>query len=120
MYSVHYSSSETVGIVLCPSTGDTGVLTQGLTRALVLHHTPPTQRVGITCTTDTVYTLGTLLDWYLEHLQRGWAGADLDLVKGGGIIERVLQNCDDQASPHSSSKYCHFDYNNITLGGHLD
>ncbi len=40
-------------------------------RALVLHHTPPTQRVEIIGTTGTVYTLRALLYGYLEHLQWG-------------------------------------------------
>ncbi len=74
--SVHYSSSDTVRIILCPSAGATGVLTLRLTRAPVLHHTPPTQRVGITCTIDTVYTQRALLNRYLEHLQRGWGIMD--------------------------------------------
>ncbi len=78
LFSVHYSSSETGGIILCPSTGETGVLTLRLTRAPVLYHTPPTQRVGITDTTCTVYMLGALLDWYLEHLQRGVMDNGLD------------------------------------------
>ena len=77
--SVHYSSRETVGIILCPSTGETGVLTLRLTRAPVLHHTPPTQRVGITDTICTVCMLGALLDRYLEHLQRGWGIIDKGL-----------------------------------------
>ncbi len=71
LHRLHSSSSKTVGIVLCPSNGETGVLTVRVTRALVLHHTPPTQRVEIIGTTGTVYTLGTLLYGYLEHLQRG-------------------------------------------------
>ena len=69
MHRVH-SGSKTVGIVLYPSTGEIRVLTLRLTRALVLHHTPPTQRIEVIGTTDTVYTLGTLLYGYLEHLNR--------------------------------------------------
>ncbi len=65
-----YSGSNT-GIVLYPSTGETGVLTLRLTRALVLHHTPPTQRIEVIGTTGTVYTLRALLYGYLEHLQWG-------------------------------------------------
>ncbi len=68
LHRVHSSSSKTVGIILCPSTGKTGVLTLRLTRALVLHHTPPTQRVEVIGTTGTVYTLRALLNRYLEHL----------------------------------------------------
>ncbi len=74
--SVHYSSRETVRIILCPSTGETGGPTLRLTRAPVLYHTPPTQRVGITCTTDTVYTLGAFLNQYLEHLHAEGRGID--------------------------------------------
>ncbi len=70
LHRIH-SGSKTVGIVLYPSTRETGVLTLRLTRALVLHHTPPTQRVEVIGTTSTVYMLGTLLNEYLEHLQRG-------------------------------------------------
>ena len=54
LHRLHSSSSKTVGIVLCPSTRNTGVLTLRLTRALFLHHTPPTQRVEVTGTTSTV------------------------------------------------------------------
>ena len=67
LHRVHSGSSNTV-IVAYPSTGETGVLTLRLTRALVLHHTPPTQRVEVIGTTGTVYTLGTLFYGYLEYL----------------------------------------------------
>ena len=72
LHRLHSSSSKTVGIVLCPLTGETGVLTLRLTRALILYHTPSTQWVKVIGTTGTVSTLGTLLYGYLEHLvQRG-------------------------------------------------
>ncbi len=70
LHRIH-SGSNTVSIIACPSTGETGVLTLRLTRALVLHHTPPTQRVEVIGTTGTFCMLGTLLNGYLEHLQRG-------------------------------------------------
>ncbi len=66
-------------IVLCPSTGETGVLTMRLMRAPVLHHTPSTQRVGIIGTTGTIYMLGAFLYRYLEHLYtyRGEGGGNI-------------------------------------------
>ncbi len=70
LHRIHCSNN-TVGIVIYPSTGETRVLTLRLTRALVLHHTPPTQRVEVIDTTGTVYTLEALLYGYLEHLQCG-------------------------------------------------
>ena len=90
LHRLHSSSSKTVGIVLCPSTRETGVLTLRLTRALVFHHTPPTQRVEIIGTTGTIYMLGTLLYGYLVHLHRG-----------EGFIEE-----DIQALTHSVSSGC--------------
>ena len=54
LHGVYIGSKKTGDIVPYPSTGETGVLTLRLTRALVLHHTPPTQRVEVTGTTSTV------------------------------------------------------------------
>ena len=73
LHRVHRSSCKTGDIVLCPSTGEIRVLTLRLTRALVLHHTPSTKRVGVTCTTGTVCMLVTLFYGYLEHLRNGGA-----------------------------------------------
>ena len=71
---VHSGSKNTGDTVPYPSTGETWVPTLRLSRAPVLHHTQPTQRVGVIGTTGTVCMLGALLYRYLEHLYRGEGG----------------------------------------------
>ena len=102
-YKLHriHSGNKTVGTILCPSTGDVRVLTLRLTRALVLHHTPPTQRVGVIGTTGTVCTLGALLYGYLEHLHREGGGGGMEkrrVVDRGdmhALTHRVVSGCCD-------------------------